>query len=91
MRSLCSKRPAPFLLVRATRDKRSVMVGGYTVDAPRTHYSRDLLFQTPVPTLVICGTTDKSSPIEHYWLLASRLPDAELLIMLTNAIPRVVQ
>ena len=41
----------------------------------------DRLPQIKAPTLVICGTADRLLPIENSRLLASRIPNAELVVL----------
>jgi len=50
-------------------------------EAMMAHDTYDRLPQIKAPTLVITGTADKLIPIENSRLLASRIPNAELIIM----------
>ncbi len=45
------------------------------------HDTYDRLPQIKVPTLVISGSTDRLVPVENSRLLASRIPDVELVIL----------
>jgi len=50
-------------------------------EAVMGHDTYDRLPQIKAPTLVICGTADRLSPIENSRLLASRIPNAQLAIL----------
>lgn len=46
-----------------------------------THDTYERLSQITAPTLVIAGSADRLLPVENSRLLASRIPNAELVIM----------
>lgn len=50
-------------------------------DAILAHDTYERLPQIKAPTLVIAGSADKIMPVENSKLLASRIPDAELIIL----------
>ena len=43
--------------------------------------ARERISAISVPTLVIAGAEDPATPVEHSELLASRIPDARLLVL----------
>jgi 3-oxoadipate enol-lactonase len=51
------------------------------LEAAVSHDTYDRLPQINVPTLVICGSGDRISPIQNSRLLASHIPNAELVIL----------
>lgn len=51
------------------------------VEAMMTHDTHDRLPQIKAPTLVISGGVDRQVPVENSRVLASRIPDAELVIL----------
>jgi pimeloyl-ACP methyl ester carboxylesterase len=51
------------------------------VEAMMTHDTYDRLPQIKAPTLVISGGVDRQVPVENARVLASRIPDAELVIL----------
>ena len=50
-------------------------------EAIMTHDTYDRLLQIKAPTLVISGTADRLVPLENSRLLASRIPNAELVLL----------
>jgi pimeloyl-ACP methyl ester carboxylesterase len=50
-------------------------------EAAMGHDTYDRLPQIRVPTLVICGTADRFSPLGNSRLLAARIPNTELVIL----------
>ena len=50
-------------------------------DAIKRHDTYDRLPEITVPTLVIAGDADRVIPVENARILASRIPDAELVIL----------
>ncbi len=51
------------------------------MQAVRGHDTYDRLPQIKAPTLVIAGSVDKLGPVENAKILASRIPNAELVIL----------
>ena len=66
---------------------RAMLVGtppeGYArcCDALAVWDARERISAIPVPTLVIAGAEDQATPVEHARFLASRIPQARLLVL----------